>query len=317
MSYTNSDRFSVSGTKGALIIPTHWVSEIQAELPMYTFWQNFLAKNVGTEVVLGEGQGKTFKISYLQDTAISTTPLVAGTNIATASSTGLGQATGTLAEYGKAERIENLQAFVSNSDVYKSAGMSMFRNAMRTRNALIGASYIASTNYFTIDDATTVTYNSGDTTDGASPILPTHIRQMVAQLRRAGIAPDIDGLYTMVYAPGMIDGVIANADEYVPLASLANVGLGVMYKYGGVKFIEESGANAVTTYGANKKSVIFGGNALAGYDDILRGDIVKYYLDDENDFERTGKIGWKGLYGATLICDASTNARSYVIYSSN
>ena len=117
----------------------------------------------------------------------------------------------------------------------------------------------------------------------------------------------------------MFDSIKANAEVYTSAAELGVSGLyfsGEVTKFGGFLFIEEAGANAVTEYGTNAKSCVFGQNALAGWDNFINGETVKFYMDDDNDFGRKGKIGWKGLFGASLTVDAAANARSWVVYSS-
>lgn len=317
MAYTNSDRWSVAGTTGSVIVPELWVPGLENDLPLYTFWNQFMAQTVSSM----RGEGKTMHLSYVKDRSANTTPLTAGTPISTTSSTGLGQTDITLGEYGFSERIENLQVFLSNSDVRSAAAIQTARGAMIDRNALIGAVYLGGNNYFTIEgtDAADVVETSGTTANGTSPILPVHVRTIVANLRRKGIAPFADGLYRWVAAPGMLEGVLSSAEVYNPAS---NLGISMPYSagrmgvYGGVLFIEEMGKNAVTGHGTNAKSCIFGANAVAGWDNFMRPDLVQWYPDDQNDFGRTGKIGYTALFGASLLVDGTANARSWVVYSS-
>lgn len=316
MAYTLSDRWSVDGTTGSLIIPELWLPELENDLPMFNFWNQFMVKSVDTI----KGKGKTFNVSYVQDRAANTTPLTAGTPIPRTNSTGLGQSSVTVAQYGHLEPIEELDDFLSNSDVAAVAAVQIARGAMTDRNALIGAKLMSGANYFTIEGVTAagVVETSGTTANGISPILPAHVRAIKGILNRKGIAPYADGFYRWVGAPGLFDSIKASGEVYESAAQLGIKGLfamGEVTKFGGFIFIEEAGARAVSTYGTNAHSVIMGGNPLVGWDNFLRPDLVKYYADSEQDFGRSGKIGYIGLWGASLLVDAPTNARTWSVYS--
>ena len=318
--YTNSSRFSSSGV-GSVLIPERWVPALETDLPNLTFWNQFMGQTWGDVEIMGEGMGKIFKVSYISDTDPATTALSEGTAIATTSSTALTQGSGTIQEYGYAERIENFADWASNVSMQEAAAVSIARNAMRTLNALIGSTFLAGGNYFTLEGtlASNINETSGTTADGTSTLLPTHITAIVSNLRRKGIAPFDDGFYRLICAPGMVDSSKAQSQVYTQASNLNMESIftnGDIFKFNGVIFIEEAGANRVTEYGTNAKSVIFGKNAVVGWDNFMRPDTVRFYQDDQNDFGRTGKIGWYGLFGATRPVDASTNARSWVIYSS-
>ncbi|MCK4521860.1 MAG: hypothetical protein KAU20_04755 [Nanoarchaeota archaeon] len=319
MAYTNSDRFSTTGG-GSVLIPEKWVPALEMDLPLLTFWNQFMAKSWGSVEIISEGEGQKFKLSYIQDTSVASTPLTAGTPIATSSSTGLAQTTGTLLEYGYSERIEGFANWLSNSDLQSASGVSTARNAVRTRNALIGAAYLASANDIQVSGTgvADIIYN-GTTSFGTSPLLPIHVTAIVSYLRRLGIATFDDGNYRWTGKPGMFDNIKANAQVYSSASALNIENIyttGEIIRFNGVIFIEEMGADAVTEWGTNAKSVIFGKNAVAGYDNFLRPDTVRFYEDDQNDFGRTGKIGWYGIFGAVRPCEEATNARSWVVYSS-
>lgn len=317
MAYTNSDRWSVAGTTGSVIIPELWMPGLENDLPLFTFWNQFMAQTVDTV----QGKGKTIHISYLQDRSANTTALTAGTPISTTSSSGLGQTDVTINQYGYAERIENLQDFLSNSDVRGAAAVQTARGAMIDRNALIGSVFMGGNNYFTVTGtaAADVNETSGTTAEGTSTLLPAHVRAIKGILNRKGIAPFQDGFYRWVGAPGMFDSIKAQGEVYQSAASLGIEGLysmGEITKFGGFLFIEEAGANAVTEYGTNAKSCVFGANAVAGWDNFMRPDLVQWYPDDQNDFGRTGKIGYQALFGASLTVDGTANARAWTVYSS-
>ena len=318
--YTSSSRFSAAGV-GSVLLPEKWLPSLENDLPMLTFWNQFLDDTWGGEDVLNPGEGKIFKVSYLTDKAVATTPLTAGTKVPTTTQTGLTQTEGTLSEYGDAEGIENFADWASNSDMQSASGVQAGRQALRTRNALIGAAYIASPNYFTIEGTTAALINetSGTTSDGTSPMLPLHVTDIVSRLRRKGVAPFDDGKFRCIGAPGMFDAIKVNSNHSSDAASLGITGIylsGEVMIYNSVVFIEEAGPDAVCAYGTNGTSVIFGKNALVGWDNMFRPDLIRFYGDVENDFGRASKVGWVGYFGAVRPVDASTNARSWGIYHS-
>lgn len=319
MAYTNSDRFSQGGG-GSVLIPEKWLPALEMDLPLLTFWNQFMAETWGGVNVISKGEGDIFHLSYIQDTAVATTALTEGTPVPETSSTGLAQVSGTLAEYGYSERISGFANWLSNSDLQAASGLATARNAVRTSNALTGSVYLASANDFAITGTTAALIaENGTTAWGTSPILPLHVTALVSNLRRKGIAPFDDGFYRWIGAPGMFDNIKANSQVYSSAASLNKESIytaGEIMKFNGVIFIEEQGADAVTTYGTNGKSVLFGKNAVAGYNDFIRPDTVRYYEDDQKDFNRTGKIGWYGRFGAVRPVDGTANARSWVVYSS-
>lgn len=321
--YTNTPRWS-EGSTGSVLIPEYWIPALEPDLPLLTFWEQFLGKTWGNVEVSGEGMGDLFKASYITDVAAQTTPLTEGTAIATGNSTGLAQATGTLREYGYAERISGFANWLSNVDLMSASGLTIARNAMITRNALIGAVFNSTTNGFAVTDATTV--NTISTTDagttGVSQMLPLHVTKMVSVLRQKGIAPYSDGLYRCIGSPGIFDGIKGQAQVYSSAAQLGISGvysMGEVAVYNGVLFIEEFGPHRVSTLnaaGTASKSTIFGMNAVIGYDNFYRPDLIKFYADDQNDFGRTGKLGWYACGGWVRPVDSAANGRSWNIYSS-
>lgn len=318
--YTNTPRWS-KGSTGSVLVPELWMPELEPELPMYNFWGQFVGETWGNQNIVGPGAGEIFHVTYVTDKAAKSTPLSEGTEIQIDTSTGVGQASGTIYPYGDAEAIDNFTAWLSNSDLQKASGLALARGAMITRNAVIGAMFTGGLNRFTCDDATTCTEFNGthaEGTDGTYPILPYHVRSMVSTLRRKGIAPFPDGFYRCIGAPGSFDSLKGSSEHYDSAAELGIPGLfttGLVQTYNGVVFIEEFGANRVSTYnGTASSSTIFGMNAVVGGDNFLRPDLITYYPDDKNDFGRRTKIGWYALGGYVRPCDGSTNARSWRIF---
>jgi hypothetical protein len=315
-----STRFSNAGV-GTLVKPEYWVPAIEMDLPAYSIWSQFLGERYGDVDVFGQGQGQYFHINVLGDLPLGgTTALASGTKVGAADSSGLTQVTGTINEYGYSEALEAFQAWVANADMQQASAVSMARNAMLTRNYLIGATFIGNTtNYFTCDGTSSASKGTYTGTRGTNPISPDHVRQIASELRRLGVAPFPDGYYRWVGAPGMFDDLKKQSEVYSSASQLNIEGIyamGDIFKFGGFLFIEEFGPHAVTTYSATVgTTVVFGNNAVVGGDDFARPDLIRYYSDHEQDFGRKGLIGWVAHAGYTRPVDGAANGRSWLVYS--
>lgn len=317
--WTPSSRWAVSGA-GSLIIPDYWVPALEEALPLYSVWSQFLGQTYGDAEVAGPGLGLHFKVSVLGDLSMSgTNGLTEGTKVAAESSTGLSQVVGTLKEYGKAEVIANFSAWMSNVSMQQSAAINMAKNAAKTRDVLIGQTFVATSNYFTCNGTGTASKGTYTGTQGTNPIAPEHVKQIASELRRLGVAPFDDGFYRWVGAPGMFDYLKGQSEVYQSAAMLGKSEIysyGQVLVYGGFVFIEELGPNTATTYSATVGTTcVFGKDAVYGYDNFLRPDLIKYYADDDNDFGRVGKMGWYAVAGYIRPVDASTNSRCWLVYS--
>lgn len=319
MAYTLSERFSNTGA-GTLLAATYWVPAIEQDFPLYTFWSQFLTETWGGAQVMGAGFGELFKVSYVDELAVATTALTAGTAIASIAGTGLTQVTGTLKEYGNAETITSFAEWVSNIDMQKASGVTLAANAFKTRDMLIGSACLGvSTAHFEVTgtDAANVTLN-GTTANGTSAILPGHVTKIATRLRALGVPPMADGLYRWVGRPGAFDEIKSQTQVY---SSAASLGLpevytsGDLFKFGGFLFIEEAGAQKISTNAANGVSYILGKNPVVGYDNFMRPDLIRYYADSENDFGRSMKIGWYGVAGYKVAISGPANSRVWKVYS--
>ena len=320
MAYDVTPRWN-GNSNGSVLEATKWLPGIEADIPLFSFWPQFLGKTWGNVEFMKDGAAKLFKVSYMSDETPTTTPLTAGEPIAVRQSTKLTQATGTLQPYGDAEVVDNFTDFVSDSDLMIASGVAQARGAFLSRNALVGAVFTATTNCFTIDNATTVTKRVADGTvelSGVSPILPYHIKRIVSSMRRMGVPTFSNGLYVCIGAPGAFDYV---KDDSTVVTAASNLGLsdlhllGEVRTYNGALLVEESGPNAVSVYdGTESRSTIFGANAVVGYDTFERDDLIQYYKDANEDFGRAGKIGWSAVAGYVRPVDAATNGRVWNIY---
>jgi hypothetical protein len=306
---------------GSVLVPERWVPALEQELQQYTFWPQFASQAWGGVQIISEGQGKIFNIRYIGDATPVTTALSSGTKVGVSDSTKIGNATGTLEEYGTAEAVETFTDWLSDVPAQEMAGIANARHAMQSRNSIIGNVFLNTTCEFTCDDATTVTegssiYDAG--TDGTAVMLPYHVRTIVSSLRRKGITPFPDGYFRCIGRPGNFDGLKGQAEVYASAASLGINGLystGQVMTYNGVLFIEEAGQYALTAWnGTESYSCIFGANAVVGFDNFMRPDLIRYYLDDENDFGRRIKLGWLAYAGYCRPCDTTTNGRVWKIY---
>lgn len=307
---------------GSVLVPNKYFSAVEPDLPLYGFWSQFVARTWGGVQISGAGNGAIFTMRYVQDITPVTTALSAGTKVGISTDTGIGSATGTIAEYGTAYGIENFAAWLSDVDIQGAAGAGLARHAFQSRNSIIGNVFVATSNRFecngtgTLGSAVTGTCAAG--TDGTHVILPYHVDQIVSTLRRKGIAPYPDGYYRCIGRPGAFASLKSAAQVYSSAASLGIDSLyhqGNLLTYGGVVFIEEMGQYAVTTWnGTASSSCIFGQNAVAGFDNIMRPDLITYYADDQNDFGRSGKVGWVGYAGYCRPVDAGANGRVWRIF---
>ena len=319
MDWTPSSRWALSGA-GSLIIPDYWVPAIEEQLPLYSIWSQFLGQTYGDVEISGQGMGLHFKLSSVGDLSMSgTLGLTEGTKVAAESSTALSQVVGTLIEYGHAEVVANFSAWMSNVNMQQASAISLAKNAMKTRDWLIGNTFLATSNYFTCNGTGTASKGTYTGTTGTNELNPTHVRQIASELRRLGIEPFEDGLYRWVGAPGMFDYLKSQSEVYSSAAALGKDSIyayGQVLVYGGFVFIEEVGATTATTYSATVgTTVVFGRNAVYGYDNFMRPDLLKFYADDGNDFGRVGKAGWYAVAGYVRPVDAATNGRIWRVYS--
>lgn len=310
-----SARFNL-GSMGTLLVPTYWVPAVEMNLPTYTMWNQFVSNTYGGAEVFGQRQGQYFKVHVLGQLGLTgTSALVTGTKVAVANSNALTEVVGTLHQYGYAEQIDQFNAWLASADIQKADAVALAENAMACRDALVGATFLATTNYFTCNGTGTASKGTYTGTTGTQQLLPTHVRQIVSDLRRMGIPTFSDGYYVCVGAPGMFDALKASSEvaEYTPLEDVYLTGQ--VLTFNGVHFIEEVGANAKTTYSATSgTSIIFGANAVVGGDNFLRPDLIRYYADVEEDFGRCGKIGWTAVGGWCRPFDSSTDARAWLVY---
>lgn len=317
--WTASSRWAVSGA-GSLIVPDYWVPAIEEQLPLYSIWSQFLGETYGGVQVMGEGLGLHFKLAAVGDLSMSgTDALTEGTKVAGESSTALSQVVGTLKEYGKAEYIANFTAWMSNVDMQAASAISLAKNAMKTRDILIGKTFTATSNYFTCNGTGTASKGTYTGTTGTNPIAPAHVKQIASELRRLGVAPFDDGFYRWVGAPGMFDYLKGQSEVYSSAAQLGKDAIysyGQVLVYGGFVFVEELGATTATKYSATVgTTVVFGKDAVYGYDNFMRPDLLRFYPDDGNDFGRLGKAGWTAVAGYVRPVDEATNSRVWAIYS--
>jgi len=307
---------------GSVLTPNKYFSALEPDLPQYGFWSQFVARTWGGVQISGAGNGAIFTMRYVQDMTPTTTPLSAGTKVGISTDSGIGSATGTIQEYGTANGIENFAAWLSDVDIQGAAGASLARHAFQSRNSIIGNVFVATSNRYEINGTETVgsavTGTCAAGTNGINPILPYHVDYIVSDLRRKGVAPFPDGFYRCIGRPGAFRSLKASAQVYSSAAALGINNLffqGQLMEFGGVVFIEEMGQYAVTTFnGTESSSVIFGQNAVAGLDNIMRPDLVTFYPDDQNDFGRSGKVGWVGYAGYCRPVDAGANGRVWRIF---
>lgn len=307
---------------GSVLTPDLYFSELERDLPQYSTWTQFVAKTWGGVSISGAGNGAIFTMRYVSDMTPTTTALSAGTKIGISADTGIGSATGTIAEYGTAVGIENFAAWLSDVGIQAAAGVGLARHALQSRNSIVGNVFVATTNRYecngtgTLGSAVTGACAAG--TDGTHVILPYHIDAIVSDLRRKGVAPYPDGYYRCVGRPGAFRSLKADSQVYSSASSLGISNLytqGNLQTYGGVLFIEEMGQYAVTTWnGTKSSSVIFGQNAVCGFDNFMRPDLVRYYQDANEDFGRSGKIGWVAYGGYCRPVDAGNNGRVWRIF---
>lgn len=310
-------------SSGSVLIPERWVPALELELPQYTFWPQFVGQAWGGVQIIqpGGGEGAIFKLRYLQDRTPTTTALTDGSKVPVSTSTGVGLAQGTLQEYGDSESISGFANWLTDVPAQEMQGLAQARHAFQSRNSIIGNVFLATTNQFTCDDATTVTegssiYDAG--TDGTSVLLPAHVRKIVSSLRRKGVPTFADGYYRCIGKPGNFDAIKGESQIYASAAALGIPGLyatGQVQTYNGVVFIEENGPYALTAWdGTESMSCIFGANGVVGFDNFMRPDLIRFYIDDDNDFGRKMKIGWIAYGGYVRPIDSTTAGRVWKIY---
>jgi len=315
VAWTPSSRWSAGGT-GSVLQPDYWVPAIEEQLPLYYVWSQFLGQTYGGVEISGPGMGRHFKLTSVGDLTVVSTALTEGTEVPAENSTALSQVTGTLKEYGKAEVIANFADWVSSVDMQAASAISLAKNAMKSRDKLIGDTFLATTNYFACTNGSTIVKN-GSGTLGTAPLNSTHVRKIADELRRMGVEPFEDGLYRWVGTPGMFETLkaeVANQAAYLGRDSI--YAFGQVMVFGGFSFIEEVGSATSTTYGGTGAgtTVVFGRNAVYGYDNFLRPDLITYYADAGQDFGRVGKAGWYAVAGYVRPVDGTANGRVWNVY---
>lgn len=307
---------------GSVLTPEHWAPHIEMDLPSFSFWPQFLGNTWGPVEVTGQGRGAIFNVRYISDETPTTTPLSSGTKVPSSTSTKISTASGTIQEYGNSEDIENFTAWLSDVNVRTAVGVATARHAFHSRNSIVGNVFVATSNRYecngteTLGSAVTGTVAAG--TNGTNKILPYHIEKIVDDLRRKGIAPFPDGYFRCIGRPGSFTGLKNDVKVYGSGADLGIPGLfhtGKLATWGGVLFIEEMGQFPVTTwYGTESSSVIFGANAVIGFDNFNRPDVIRWYPDHDNDFGRNAKIGWIAYGGYCRPVDTGPNGRVWRIF---
>lgn len=312
MAYSLTDRFSANGN-GTVLARTLWHPGIAHEFPMLTFWSQFMSDTFGGERIAGDGL--LFRVSYLNELAVASTPLTQGTPVPIGVGTGIQQVIGTLKEYGEHQMITRFAEWVSGDlDLQTKAAQVAARQALKTRDYLIGATAHAVTaSTFTITGTAAVKTNYGTTAEGTQSWNMDNAEIMRAALQTMGVPPFADGLYRVVGRPGMFSNIKSEIMSDAARLALQDVYThGQVKMYGGFLFIEEAGINNVCT---GSTSLIFGADPIVGWDDFDREDLVVAYPDSGEDGGRAVKVLWRATAGYVVPIAGAANSRVWKVYS--
>lgn len=330
------DHGGTAAFQGTILTPDKYLDVAIQELPLYAdFWTNFVSNNVNGIQVVDAGQGKYWHLPYLKDESPTVTPLTSESKIGIGKSTGVGEISGTLYEYGTAESVSGFTDYLSMHNLVNLSGAQLFRHAMMSRNAIIGSAICDGGNFNSASGTTNVIINATGTTQvvgskaltgSCTHIKPANVRALCSYLQRLGVQPYDSGLYVWVAPPGALSAIKAQTEVYQSAAQLGFSDLyttGNLMTFGGFMFIEEPGANRQTGYGVGTDctatdigtSFVLAKNCLYGGDNFERSDLIKYYPDNENDFGRQVKVGWYGLGGYRAPFLDGTNSRIWRVFS--
>ena len=312
--------YGMSGN-GTNLTPEYWLPALQDALPVYDLWRQFTDESLDGNRLLSAGIGDTIRVNYFDNVNVPTASLTEGTFIdrGTQNST---QVSISVAEEGHKLDISGLQQYLTPYDLMDYAGNSMVKNSVQRLDYVIGAIYVAATNYFAISGTSTYDENAETGTAGTAYVTPTHVRQLSARLARLGVEPlNIGGqmLYGWVAPPGAFNGgLLASSEFYENAARLGIDGpyrTGLVGVYGGFAFYAENGANASTTYSATVgTSVIFGAGAAIGGNTLGGDDFLWVYNDVDFDAGRNARIAYKFRQGYSLTLQGTLNFRTALVY---
>lgn len=330
------DEGGTASFQGTVLTPDRYLDTAIQELPLYAdFWTNFVSNNVNGIQTFAAGNGVHWKLPYLKDESPNVTPLNSEQRIPTGKSTGVGEISGTLKEYGTFESVSGFTDFLSRHNLVDMAGAQLYRHAMLSRNAIIGSAICDGGNFNGASGTTNVIANhagsativgSKGLTGSCTFIKPQLVRAMYGYLGRLGIEPYDSGLYVWVGPMGFIDAIKAQTEVY---QSAAQLGFGDLYTtgrlstFGGFMFVEEPGADRQAGHGTGTdcthtdigSSFILAKDCLYGGDDFERNDLIAYYDDPFHDRGRSVKVGWYGRAGYKAPFLDGTNSRIWRVFS--
>jgi len=330
------DEGGTASFQGTVLTPDRYLDTAIQELPLYAdFWTNFVANNVNGIQVVQAGNGIHWHLPYLKDESPTVTPLSSEQKIGVGLSTGVGEISGTLYEYGTAESVSGFTDWASAHNLIDMSGAQLFRHAMMSRNAIIGSAICDGGNFNSSTGTTNILINSTGTTQvvgsklitgSMTHVKPANARAIYDYLQRLGIPTMPNGLYVWVGPPGFDAAIRAQSEVYQSAANLGFADLyttGALKTFGGFMFVPEIGATRQTGYGAGTDanaadigtSFILGLNPIFGGDTFEAQDLIRYYLDNENDFGRQAKVGWHGYAGFKPPFLAGTNSRIWRVFS--
>ena len=305
---------------GTNLTPEYWLPALQDALPVYNLWTQFTDEALSGIRLMQAGIGDTIRINYFDNVNVPTASLTEGTYIARGTQNSA-QVSLALAEEGHSLDLSGLQDFATPYDLMAYAGNSLVKNAVQRLDKVVGAKFVAATNYFSVYGTDAFYENQHTGTRGTQYVYPTHVRQIAARLARLGVEPwNIGGqmLYAWVAPPGAFE-VFQGQSEFTDNAARLGIDgpfrTGLVGVYGGFAFFSENGANASTTYSNTVgTSVVFGRSPCVGGNTLGGEDFLWYYNDVGFDAGRNKRISYKFRQAYSLSLEGTTNFRTALVY---
>jgi hypothetical protein len=323
---------------GSSILPEYWANDLAKAVNVYSVWSRLATPVVIDTPILQRGAG--YKVHWSHTTNLSVTAagtLVSGTAIAVSSNT-LVNGDATIVEFGNAMGLEGFPIWLSDpayqpfGDVAqgkqgKDAIRSLVDWGVKSWDRYVGGRFLDTTTYIHVNSGSTYTYGDlpgGGTASGGTVVLTLDVlSQIRGEMGRYGLAPraDLGGLYGIV-APAGGHRWLSNTDGVQRDA--ASLGIdeafrrGFVGAFGGFAFIEEWGANPVTTFSTTTGTgCIICEDAVVADADMGAGpDYLVWYNDVGNDSGRQKKMNlyFRGIADLMLPATVgSSMARSIML----
>lgn len=310
--YGNQINGPYSYAGGSSILPEYWANDLAKAVKTYALWAQLATPVVIDTPILQRGAGYKVHWSHTTNLAISGAgTLTSGTSIALSSNT-LINGDATLVEFGNALGLEGFPIWLSDpayqpfNDVAqgkqgRDAVRSLVDWSVKTWDRYVGARFLDTDTYLHVNSGSTYTFGSipgGGTAAGGTAALTVDVlSQIRGELARNGMEPrdDLGGLYAFI-APAGGHRWLSNTDGVRRDASVLGISeafqKGFVGAFGGFAFLEEWGANRVTTYSTTVGTAcILGQDAIAADTDMGAGpDYLVWYPDVGEDSGRLKKM---------------------------